>query len=539
MRRGGGAGKEGTRKGAGPVSSLSFFPLRRLEPRRVAGMRAGCAKKTFRGSRAKKPFRGSRAARPRSRGGVTSHALRRVSGAGAGFTAPLPSTQTTEMTGRAREESSRKTRSIPPLLGPGGRGESGFSPSLLGPGGRGESGFSPSLLGPGGRGESGFSPSLLGPGPCGRGESTYPPSLLGPGGRGESAYPPSLLGPGGRGEATYPPSLLGPGGRGEMGFPRRANEGAQVSGATGPWSASWQGDGWGWDESRAAGGQQQQQALLPTPPGRGLVHLGERFPASEQELQYLYSLIQREAEKRGSPWVAGLCLAVKNISTAAEEQPGWPTVSLQQGEYEERPAPLPTVAPSEGVLEQIRIVWIAGHSAVACASRRACNSPYGQHLGLAANGVQVLWMDKQGVRSDELLPALLRQAEVQPCPDALVIHLGSNDFEQISGIRLIKCIKKDLVFMMTAYPNTKIIWSDILPNRRRRHEKCLDRSRKKINKQISDFVRSLGGIQIRHDFFLAESASLYRHDGIQLSDIGNDLFNMMLQGAIKSAFGIV
>ncbi|XP_030060427.1 uncharacterized protein LOC115470933 [Microcaecilia unicolor] len=501
----------------------------------MSGMRAGCVENFLGGA--------NPAGQVQTALRLMSNAVRRMSTPVAECSSPLPFRRASEVLGWAGADVTRgRTRSIPPLLGPSGRGESSFPPSLLGPGGRGEAGFSPSLLGPGGRG---------------RGESAFPPSLLGPGGRGEAApaYPPSLLGPGGRGETAYPPSLLGPGARGAQ---------VPAAAAAASWNSAWQGDGWGWSEARAGMGgvfpeasagvqQPQQQPLLPRPSGRGLIHLGDQFPASQQELQHLYSLIQREAEKRGSPWVAGLSRAVEEISAAAEEETSWPTVSPQQGEQQERPAaaaaadplavavpaPVPALVSTEaGVPLQVRCVWIAGHTAIACASRRACNSSYGQHLGLIANGVQVLWMDK-GVRSDELLPALLRQAEVQPCPDALVIHLGSNDFEQISGIRLIKCIKKDLVFLNTTYPNTKIIWSDILPNRRRRHEKCLDRSRKKVNKQISDFVRSLGGMQVRHEFFSAECASLYKQDGVQLSDIGNDLFNMMMQGAIKSAFGIV
>ncbi|XP_029463894.1 uncharacterized protein LOC115094935 [Rhinatrema bivittatum] len=344
-------------------------------------------------------------------------------------------------------------------------------------------------------------------------------------------------------------------GRGGAALARRPSEGAPGLTAPACWDSTWQGEG-GWWENPAAG-----TGRLPETPGgatqrqpersaaAGLVPLGERFAVSEQDLERLFGLVRREAQRRGAPWVAGLSRAVEEISQAADSAAtgSWQAASPLHGEcqYEERPAadatagPAPEQAASEGVVEQIRRVWIAGHSSVTWASRRACSSPYGQHLGLAANGVEVLWMDKQGLHSDELIPALLRQAEVQPWPDALVIHLGSNDFEQIPGIRLIKCMKKDFIFINSVYPNTKIIWSDIIPNRRRRHEKCLDRSRRKVNKQISDFVRSLGGIQIRHEFFSAECASLYNDDGIQLSDIGNDLFNMMIQGAIKSAFGIV
>ncbi|KAM8945982.1 interleukin-17C [Pelodytes ibericus] len=65
-------------------------------------------------------------------------------------------------------------------------------------------------------------------------------------------------------------------------------------------------------------------------------------------------------------------------------------------------------------------------------------------------------------------------------------------------------------------------------------EKC----RVKVNKHISKFVLSVGGIAIRHRVFERDAAIYFRSDGVHITEVGLDLFNLALQEGVEQAIAL-
>lgn len=67
-------------------------------------------------------------------------------------------------------------------------------------------------------------------------------------------------------------------------------------------------------------------------------------------------------------------------------------------------------------------------------------------------------------------------------------------------------------------PNTKLVWSHILPRRYwygapLNSGKNIDKKRKRINKNISKFVKEMGGGVISHSNISVANPDLFRFDG--------------------------
>ncbi|XP_053400856.1 uncharacterized protein LOC128557487 [Mercenaria mercenaria] len=131
--------------------------------------------------------------------------------------------------------------------------------------------------------------------------------------------------------------------------------------------------------------------------------------------------------------------------------------------------------------------------------------------------------------------------KLQDCtyrPDAKVIHCGGNSLGKIPKGFLAKQVRNDLSeIRKLAGPTTLLIWSNILPRLNwlsniyvGRLEDC----RKKINRAAALQVFRLGGCWIKHCQITADTPCLLRSDGIHLSDIGLDIFNLSIKEAIES-----
>ena len=92
--------------------------------------------------------------------------------------------------------------------------------------------------------------------------------------------------------------------------------------------------------------------------------------------------------------------------------------------------------------------------------------------------------------------------------------------------RLEKQMKQDLAEIRVLMPATHIVWSDLTARLRYRHARNhtkVDKTRKAINNKIHVTVCKLGGSFVRHPTLNCDDNELYRHDGVHLSDPGNDI----------------
>ncbi|KAE8591935.1 hypothetical protein XENTR_v10018608 [Xenopus tropicalis] len=123
-------------------------------------------------------------------------------------------------------------------------------------------------------------------------------------------------------------------------------------------------------------------------------------------------------------------------------------------------------------------------------------------------------------------------------PDILVIHAGGNDLGVIPQRDLVDVMKQDLTNIWRTCPGVVVVWSEMVPRlvwRFARDWAKLDRSRGKINKLLASFVRKSGGVAVRHTTLEERLPGYYGRDGVHLSDVGWDLFNLAIADGVEKA----
>ncbi|KAJ8316547.1 hypothetical protein KUTeg_005904 [Tegillarca granosa] len=122
-------------------------------------------------------------------------------------------------------------------------------------------------------------------------------------------------------------------------------------------------------------------------------------------------------------------------------------------------------------------------------------------------------------------------------PKFLVLHCSGNDIgsyeKSIELMHRICCTIKVLWHML---PNTKLIWSQILPRlkwRNERNHKAVNKSRVRINSYIAKFMISNGGLYIRYPEIVQSNDGMFDNDKVHLSQLGNDIFLYRLQQALQ------
>ncbi|KAM8930714.1 uncharacterized protein RCH25_006646 [Pelodytes ibericus] len=189
----------------------------------------------------------------------------------------------------------------------------------------------------------------------------------------------------------------------------------------------------------------------------------------------------------------------------------------------------------------VRKVWLIGHSYIFWARQRAAIRSGGERLGFPAAVAEVRWIGIRGMRWVRLLPELVSLSRLLGPPDVLLIHLGGNDLGSIPVWGLCDLIKQDLARVLILFPDVHLVWSELVPRKywRAAHsQKAMERCRIKINKQVSKFVLGVGGVTIRHRVFERDAAVYFRSDGVHLTEVGLDLFNLALQDGVEQAMAM-
>lgn len=110
----------------------------------------------------------------------------------------------------------------------------------------------------------------------------------------------------------------------------------------------------------------------------------------------------------------------------------------------------------------IHNVWIIGDSLVRGAQKAALSRP-GANLGLG-DSVNVLWESISGMKINDLNDTVNYLLTFNPPPEVLIIHCGGNDLgSDLTTLDLTWTVKNMLTDWLGMMPNTKFIWSQILP----------------------------------------------------------------------------
>ncbi|CAI5763300.1 susceptibility gene 101 isoform X1 [Podarcis lilfordi] len=208
-----------------------------------------------------------------------------------------------------------------------------------------------------------------------------------------------------------------------------------------------------------------------------------------------------------------------------------PTTSTQH--YPSQP-PVTTVADGRRKQKQ---VWICGHSYVFWAEKRALERSFGPQLGIRLEDAKLHWLGKSGMTWDQLIPSLLHTRRRLTDPDILVVHLGGNDLGTYADYDIIRQMKKDIIHIKITFKNSILVWSNIVPRKAwsqdMSHE-FMEKSRKRVNREIGSFMERIGGIIIKHDSLVPESPGLFHLDGVLLSASGTDVFNLDLLSVLET-----
>ncbi|XP_045198220.2 uncharacterized protein LOC123552551 [Mercenaria mercenaria] len=179
-------------------------------------------------------------------------------------------------------------------------------------------------------------------------------------------------------------------------------------------------------------------------------------------------------------------------------------------------------------------VWILGSSLVRGAYQRLCYRPDGINLGLYKYiGAKLLWDFMGGMRIHHLEQSVGYILEFNETPDYLIIHCGGNDIGSMTSAAIIgqlRCILNKLHLKM---PETKIIWSQILPRRTWRYVEVhqAERARKRINSAISTYVIRHSGHLIKYPD-IKDNPQMFDNDDTHLSPMGYDIMLNTISGAI-------
>ncbi|XP_035282329.1 zinc finger protein 638-like isoform X2 [Anguilla anguilla] len=142
-------------------------------------------------------------------------------------------------------------------------------------------------------------------------------------------------------------------------------------------------------------------------------------------------------------------------------------------------------------------IWIIGSSLIARLQAHLGAFGLDQNLGL---NCQITW-DGRGCRRWEHLMPLLRskRAATSDDPHVMVIHLGGNSIGMYgnSRITLLRRMKADIKEINLLFPNTKLMFSDILPCWNWQGQTApsgygLERTRRRLNGAMFGFMSDMG-----------------------------------------------
>ena len=172
-------------------------------------------------------------------------------------------------------------------------------------------------------------------------------------------------------------------------------------------------------------------------------------------------------------------------------------------------------------------VLIVGDSIVYWAGRQA-ELEGEPAMGLVAS---VTWEGRRGLQLryvPDVVRSLLRRDNTLN-PAYILLHAGTNDIGRAQKHELRKLVQDTFQRVHELLPQTRIVWSEILPRRAyrgfsREEQPKIERVRLSMNKLARAVCRRTGDVTVGHPSIRHEKEYLYRNDGIHLSETGIQVF---------------
>ncbi|XP_073460352.1 uncharacterized protein [Aquarana catesbeiana] len=196
------------------------------------------------------------------------------------------------------------------------------------------------------------------------------------------------------------------------------------------------------------------------------------------------------------------------------------------------------VAPS---LSSECLVWILGHSYVFLGAEQAALKPEGQQLGFPRGQVRIKWIGVPGMLWSRVLREVEHYCRLDRPPDVLLLHVGGNDLGIRASRELSRDIKFDFLRLRSMFPNTVIVWSEMMARTSwsmAMSVERLNKARIKVNKEVGKFFVRNGGLTIRHRDLEKEPQLFLKEDGVHLNAVGIDIWSLGLQEGIQRALRV-
>ena len=180
------------------------------------------------------------------------------------------------------------------------------------------------------------------------------------------------------------------------------------------------------------------------------------------------------------------------------------------------------------LLADLSRVWVVGDSIVFWAGR---SDPRHSAAG------RVTWLGVRGAKLSTLMPAVHSHLKSRPVPQVLIVHVGTNDIFSVPVGVLRRKIEGCLNDLRTLLPNTRIIWSDILP-RLFYHGERTPGAGKLLNAALNRYAHSLCRrlgvpVIVHYRRIIPGDHALFRRDGLHLFNSGNTTFRDNIYNALE------
>ncbi|XP_040203635.1 uncharacterized protein LOC120935648 [Rana temporaria] len=338
--------------------------------------------------------------------------------------------------------------------------------------------------------------------------------------------------PGGSGAAAVPARRVEQVETGPVSRPRR--EGSQITVASPSAAAASH-----LQEAQTARGSRQEEDRSRVTPGR-------KAPAKSAH----GSRARRESESGPGPSAAGTELPGGSSSGEEGLCEDQSDGELSGSEEEVVPRTVPTARDSRRSADGIAstqpgtgplLVWILGHSYVVRGEKRAEARPSGRQLGISRQEARVRWLGVPGMLWSRVVPEVHKWARLDRPPEVLVIHAGGNDLGVRSMLEIARDIKFDFQRLRLSFPETVVVWSDMVARtswRMARSVDAVNRARRKLNRNVGRFVLRNGGLVVRHPELEVDPWRYLRSDGVHLTDVGIDMWALRLGEGVQQAMRV-
>lgn len=149
--------------------------------------------------------------------------------------------------------------------------------------------------------------------------------------------------------------------------------------------------------------------------------------------------------------------------------------------------------------------------------------------------MEILWQGYGGLGVQDVKGKLTLLRRSIDDPDILLLHCGGNDLGRLSLGDLRQSVISLLRYLHKTLPDTKLIFSQILPRLQYRYStniEAMERCRKRVNSAAGREVLRLGGCYLKYpDITLSEIFFLL--DRVHLSELGSCIFLNTLQGGLE------